>query len=197
MPGGYEPTRDIHVSVRASVHEAAAAAGASSGGGPRALKVFRTGLPRGPRRAALLNAALAAAARTEEDVQRLRSCTQGFVRICQERPPDWNEQGSALNELFHRLIMEATRNEVLLRLHEGLLRTIKRASAAFGAETMITPLDQWDDSIVKEHRALTDAIAEKDERRARELMRRHLAITSRKLDMFYKTRMESLFPLSS
>ncbi|OAM90486.1 hypothetical protein OH491_02040 [Termitidicoccus mucosus] len=75
MPGGYEPTRDIHVSVRASVHEAVAAAAGASGGGPRALKIFRTGLPRGPRRLALLQAQLAA--------------IEAQTAACARRPDRW------------------------------------------------------------------------------------------------------------
>jgi GntR family transcriptional repressor for pyruvate dehydrogenase complex len=139
-------------------------------------------------------AALAASARTDEDIQRLNSCVQGFVRVYQSRPSDWNKQGSNLNELFHRLVMEASHNEVLLRIHEGLLRTIKRASAPFGAEAMITPLNQWEESIIEGHRILVEAIERQDEGGARDLMRRHLAITSRKLDLFYKKCMESVFP---
>jgi GntR family transcriptional repressor for pyruvate dehydrogenase complex len=139
-------------------------------------------------------ASLAASARTDEDVQRLNACVQGFARIYRDRPPDWNKQGSDLNELFHRLVIEASHNEVLLRIHEGLLRTIKRASAPFGAEAMITPLSQWEESIVEGHRILAEAIERRDEESARDLMRRHLAITSRKLDLFYKKRMESVFP---
>jgi GntR family transcriptional repressor for pyruvate dehydrogenase complex len=139
-------------------------------------------------------AALAASARTDEDIQRLNSCVHGFIRIYQNHPLDWNKQGSNLNELFHRLIIEASHNEVLLRIHEGLLRTIKRASAPFGAEAMITPLSQWEENIIKGHRILVDAIEQQDEKSARDLMRRHLAITSQKLDLFYKKCMESVFP---
>jgi GntR family transcriptional repressor for pyruvate dehydrogenase complex len=135
-------------------------------------------------------AGLAANHRTEEDLQRMGYCVRSLIRIHAERPADWNAQGSNINDLFHRLVAEASHNEVLLRIHEGLLRVIRKASATFGVESIVTPLDQWEERIVKEHRVILEAIEKTDEKAARDLMRRHLSITAAKLDAFYTERIE-------
>ena len=136
-------------------------------------------------------AGLAAMHHTDEDMQRLDYCVQGFAGIYHNKPDDWNVQGSALNDLFHKLIIEASHNEVLLRIHEGLLRTIKRAYASFGLDAMITPLEQWDDNVIKGHRNILEAIGAHDEHKARAFMRDHLAITLNKQDTLYKKRVET------
>ncbi|MDR1622446.1 MAG: FCD domain-containing protein [Synergistaceae bacterium] len=138
-------------------------------------------------------AGLAASHRTEEDIQRMGYCIQSMARIYRERPADWNMQGSDVNDLFHKLVIEASHNEVLLRIHEGLLRIIKKASSTFGVESMITPLDQWEERIIKGHRIIMEAIEKMDEKAARDLMRRHLAITAAKLNAFYAERIEHGF----
>lgn len=53
-------------------------------------------------------AGLAAMHHTDEDMQRLDYCVQGFTGIYHSKPEDWNVQGSALNDLFHKLIIEAS-----------------------------------------------------------------------------------------
>jgi GntR family transcriptional repressor for pyruvate dehydrogenase complex len=138
-------------------------------------------------------AGLAANHRTAEDIQRMGYCVQGMIRVYTERPADWNMQGSNLNDLFHKLVIEASHNEVLLRIHEGLLRIIKKASATFGVESMITPLDQWEERIIKGHGVIMEAIEKMDEKASRDLMRQHLAITAAKLDAFYTERIEHGF----
>lgn len=136
-------------------------------------------------------AGLAAANRTNEDIQRLEYCVSGFIKIHTEQPEDWNTQGRILNELFHKLIIEAAHNEVLLRMHEGLLQSIRRAYASFGVESMITPLTQWEQNIIGGHRDILEAILEQNEQKSRELMRTHLAITLNKLNTLYAARMET------
>ncbi len=137
-------------------------------------------------------AGLAALHRTDEDLRRLSFCIQGFTRIVRERPDDWNVQGSHLNDLFHKLVIEAAHNPVLLRIHESLLRIIKRAYATFGADSMITPIDQWEERVIKGHWIIADAIAAGNERAARDLMRNHLEITFTKLDAFYRERIKGV-----
>jgi GntR family transcriptional repressor for pyruvate dehydrogenase complex len=138
-------------------------------------------------------AGLAASHRTEEDIQRMSYCIRSMIRIHTERPIDWNAQGSNLNDLFHRLVIEASHNEVLLRIHEGLLRVIKKASATFGVESMVTPLDQWEERVIRGHRIIMEAIEKMDENASRDLMSRHLAITAAKLNAFYTERIEHGF----
>jgi GntR family transcriptional repressor for pyruvate dehydrogenase complex len=138
-------------------------------------------------------AGLAARHRTAEDIQRMDYCVRSMARVHAERPTDWNMQGSNLNDLFHKLVIEASHNEVLLRIHEGLLRIIKKASATFGVESMITPLDQWEERIIKGHGVIMEAIEKMDEKASRDLMRQHLAITAAKLDAFYAERIEHGF----
>jgi GntR family transcriptional repressor for pyruvate dehydrogenase complex len=135
-------------------------------------------------------AGIAADQRTDEDIRRMGYCIQSMLRVCEERPSDWNMQGSHLNDLFHRLVIEASHNEVLLRIHEGLMRVIKRASVTFGVELMVTPLDQWEARVIKEHRLIMEAIERADAETSRDLMQRHLAITAAKLSAFYSERLE-------
>lgn len=137
-------------------------------------------------------AGLAARNRTDEDVRRMACCLGELSRVCRERPADWSEQGSRLNELFHKVIIEAAHNPVLLRIHEGLLRIIGKAYAAFGGDAMITPLDQWEERVIKGHGVIMEAIRGGDEKAARDAMRRHLEITFTKLDAFYQERIKGM-----
>lgn len=57
---------------------------------------------------------------------------------------------------------------------------------------MITPLEQWEEHIIKGHRNILEAIGAHDEHKARALYKaRHLAITLNKLDTLYKKRVET------
>lgn len=137
-------------------------------------------------------AGLAALNRTEEDVKRMRACIDGLDRILRERPHDWNIQGGNLNDLFHKLIIEAAHNPVLLRMHEGLMRITKRAYSTFGTERMVTPLDQWEERVIKAHGVILETIARQDEQAARDIMRNHLEITFNKLDSLYRERIDGV-----
>lgn len=137
-------------------------------------------------------AGLAAVNRTDEDVKRMRTCIEGLLRIFRERPVDWNIQGGTLNELFHKLILEAAHNPVLLRMHEGLLRITKRAYSAFGTDRMVTPIDQWEERVIKAHGEILGTIERQDEQAARDIMRNHLEITFNKLDSLYRERIDGV-----
>ncbi len=137
-------------------------------------------------------AGLAAVHRSDEDLRRMAFCIESLVRVFRERPDDWNIQGGALNDLFHKLVIEAAHNPVLLRIHEGLLRIIKKAYSTFGAERMITPLEQWDERVIGSHSAIMEVIRAQDEKAARAIMRAHLEITFTKLDAFYRERIEGV-----
>ncbi|MDR0353890.1 MAG: hypothetical protein LBI02_11300 [Opitutaceae bacterium] len=137
MPGGYEPTRDIHVGLRSSVHEATAGTDRAAAP-PRALKIFRAGGPRGPRRAALLNAALDAAA--------------AQAAACARRPDRWApviasgrcpEGVFVVTQLYrrsfqriidgHLTVDSPTLHAVTLRIIEGLVALDQTAGRPHGA----------------------------------------------------------------
>lgn len=137
-------------------------------------------------------AGLAARNRTEEEIRRMDFCVRELSRVGRERPEDWSVQGSRLNDLFHKVVLEAAHNPVLLRIHEGLMRIIKKTCGAFGGDSMITPPEQWEERVVKGHAAIADAVRNGDEKAARDAMRRHLEITLAKLDAFYRERIQGM-----
>lgn len=137
-------------------------------------------------------AGLAALNRAESDLERMAGCIEELDRIRRRPPSDWRMRGSRLNDLFHRQVLEAAHNPVLLRIHEGVLAVIRRAYNTFGSESMVTPLERWEHVIVHGHQAILDAVAAGDDRTAREAMRKHLEITFQKLDALYRERIQGV-----
>lgn len=127
-------------------------------------------------------AAMAARSRTDEDLRRMEECLLQLTRIYESRPADGHVQGNRWNNLFHKLVITAAHNQVLLRVHEGISAAVERIGAVMGLNVLLTPYDQWPERLIGEHRAIGDAIAAGDERLAQERMERHLQFTSAKME---------------
>lgn len=134
-------------------------------------------------------AALAACHRTAEDLNRIEACLVELSCLYRKRPIDIEAQGGVLNDLFHRLVMEAAHNEVLLRIHEGLSGAIRKMSEAFGLNRLVTPLNAWQERIIEGHRRIFQRILEQDQEGARQAMQEHLEITARKIEGVCRDRM--------
>jgi GntR family transcriptional repressor for pyruvate dehydrogenase complex len=108
-------------------------------------------------------AGLAAGRATDAEIEELREITENMHRHADDR-----EQHSLFDVEFHRALARITHNELFLIMLDSIgpvLLEVRRA-------TFSLPNDP--DRAYREHRAIIDAIARRDEDAAREAMRLHL-----------------------
>ena len=89
------------------------------------------------------------------------------------------EDYEAQDDMFHRVIAEATDNPLLLGLFDQLNKV--RRAVAFGAVTRATPRPSPDHSSFAEHEAIAAAIERRDRQAAQDAMKTHLQSVSRRL----------------
>lgn len=127
-------------------------------------------------------AGLAARNRTDADLAKMEECLTRFALIYSENEEDGSSEGARWNDIFHRVIIAASHNEVLIRMHEGLSSIIERAMESLNRNRLTTPRPQWPERIQGEHEQIVRAIRDKDEEKARETMRKHLEISAANLE---------------
>ena len=127
-------------------------------------------------------AGLAAANRTESDIARLRECLEQFGRVCGNPLPDADREGSRWNDIFHHVVIAATHNEVLIRIHEGLSSTIERVMRTLNRNGLTTPRDEWPERILGEHERIAERIIGRDAAGASAAMQKHLEISAKNME---------------
>jgi GntR family transcriptional repressor for pyruvate dehydrogenase complex len=116
-------------------------------------------------------AALAAANRQEEDLAEMRSCVDRMAKSL-------NEPGRylAADHGFHQAVARACGNAVLIQvmgsLHRAVLSWMETVAAAYDIHSIAS---------LEEHRALLEAIEQREPTRARAAMVRHLRDSSERL----------------
>jgi len=141
-------------------------------------------------------AGLAARNRTDADLAKMEECLAQFSRIFGEGGPDAGREGAHWNDIFHRIVIAASHNEVLIRVHEGLSSIIERAMESLNKNRLTTPRPQWTERILGEHEQIVRAIRERDEVGARESMRKHLEISAANLAKLCQDKESALLGLS-
>ncbi len=126
-------------------------------------------------------AGLAALNRTGADLAKMDECLAQFARIFRENADDAGSEGARWNDIFHRIVVAASHNEVLIRMHEGLSSIIERAMESLNRNLLTTPRSQWPERILGEHEKIVSMIRSRDETGARETMRKHLEISAENL----------------
>jgi GntR family transcriptional repressor for pyruvate dehydrogenase complex len=120
----------------------------------------------------------AAIRRTEEEVERMRSCVAQLAAV-QDSPEAGAATGAQWDSMLHMLVVEAAKNPLLTRLYEGMRSTMDNYISI--SRIRLLALDSWPAKILGEHSALVDAIADRDAPRAVEAQRRHLSGALEKL----------------
>mgnify|MGYP001165615496 CR=1 FL=1 len=137
-------------------------------------------------------AGLAALNRTDADLAKMNECLAQFSRIFAAEGPEAGREGAHWNDIFHRIVIAASHNEVLIRMHEGLSSIIERAMESLNRNGLTTPRPQWPERILGEHEQIVRAIRERDEAGAREAMRKHLEISAANLEKLCQDRESAL-----
>ena len=141
-------------------------------------------------------AGLAARSRTEGDLAKLEECLVHFERIFSENSEESGREGARWNDIFHRTVVAASHNDILIRMHEGLSGIIERAMNALNRNRLTTPRDQWPERITGEHAVIVSAIRLRDEEAARERMRKHLEISAANMEKLFQDRETALLGFS-
>jgi GntR family transcriptional repressor for pyruvate dehydrogenase complex len=131
-------------------------------------------------------AGLAARFRTDRDLDRMKQCIDRFRTLYEEHPVNISEQAVEWNDLIHRIFVEATQNDVLVRVYEGMVGVLRKAESALHGVKLATPYELWPELIIEGHQKIIDAIEARDEKLAQELMKTHLQISAENLKHLYE-----------
>ena len=132
-------------------------------------------------------AALAAERRTDADLKRIEFWLQKFEEAYQSRNRAHQEEADIY---FHQAIAEAAHNILFAQLSGGLLNLLYRQTRSHIMHTEI--IDDPRPTLIKHHRALFTAIANKQPREAAEIAEGHLRYVADSLrqDREYLSRSE-------
>lgn len=133
-------------------------------------------------------AGLAALSRSDGDLEKMEECAARLGQIFSSDGPDAGREGAEWNDIFHRVVIASTHNEVLIRMHEGLSSIVARAMESLNGNSLTTPRPQWRERILGEHGRIVQLIRERDEAGAREAMRKHLEISAANLEKLCRDR---------
>ena len=113
---------------------------------------------------------------------RLRECLEQFGRVCGNPLPDADREGARWNDVFHHVVIAATHNEVLIRIHEGLSSTIERVMRTLNQNRLTTPRDEWPERILGEHERIAERIIGQDVAGASAAMQKHVEISAKNME---------------
>jgi DNA-binding FadR family transcriptional regulator len=112
------------------------------------------------------SADLCAANATEQQVERLEKLAEEFSRLRTKARGD--EQENEIELAFHSLLLEMTGNQTIAGMHRVLSDYFQRASV------VDAPSSEADSHAVWQHRAIAQAIRQRDAEQVRSLLRQHL-----------------------
>ena len=126
-------------------------------------------------------AAIASQRRTKSDIEKLNETLAEMERLFKEDVPEKASLGERWNTIFHVLVVAATQNDVLCRMHEGIIRLYERNATSFPKENVPMPFEKWPIEIWTEHFKIVNAIAKGDSKEAEECAYRHIANTQERI----------------
>ncbi|QTX32066.1 FadR family transcriptional regulator [Aminithiophilus ramosus] len=129
-------------------------------------------------------AALAATRRSDEDVARLRACLDQLFRLSNAEGERDVEEGTHWNSLLHGTIVQAARNVLLLRVHEGLVGITERVIVPLRRRRIVEQPLLWSKRVFSQHQRIVEAIAGQNPEAAMAAMEEHLDGTSQGLREF-------------
>lgn len=137
-------------------------------------------------------AGMAATKRSDKDLQRLSDCLHELELIGTEKTDGYRVRGNVWNNQFHRLVIAAAHNQVLLRVHESISEFIDRVGGPLGLNVLLTPDVDWQRRLVSEHRAILEAIRAGSSSTAERLMQAHLLFTAGERERFYAEKLKEV-----
>lgn len=132
-------------------------------------------------------AALAAKRRTESDLEKLRETLAKIEELFKEDKHEKALLGEKWNSIFHALVVASSHNDVLCRMHEGIICLYERNVSSFPKENAPMPFEKWPREIWAEHAGIVDAISKGDEKAAEKRAYQHVAISQERIYHFTKS----------
>ncbi|MCD6156059.1 MAG: FadR family transcriptional regulator [Candidatus Atribacteria bacterium] len=132
-------------------------------------------------------AAVAAKKRTQSDLKKLKETILRAKELFEENRPDKTMLGEKWNSIFHAIVIASSHNDVLCRIHEGIIKLYERNVSSFPKENVPTPFEKWPREIWMEHASIVDAIAEGDAAEAERRAYEHVLISKERIYRFYQS----------
>ena len=126
-------------------------------------------------------AAIAAKRRTDSDIEKLQVTLAEMEKLFKEDVQEKASLGEKWNSIFHALVVAATHNDVLCRLHEGIIRLYERNATSFPKENVPMPFEKWPREIWTEHTNIFRAITNQHSEEAAEWAYRHISTTQKRI----------------
>ena len=117
-------------------------------------------------------AEIAAKNRTDDDLERMEECLRILAGLDKNNEADYAE-GNRWDCMLHETIMRSTKNELLIRIYEGLL-SLMRDFTERHRTMLFNKIPGWAGRAFQEHERLVSAIRERTPKTAGETMRVHL-----------------------
>lgn len=120
-------------------------------------------------------AKIAALVRNDMDLEQMDRCLSALSNIdyCDEKN---YARGDEWDFLLHQTIMRTTRNELLLRVYEGVASLMRDFTRRYRG-MLFNRVDGWAQNAFREHAMIVEAIRAQNSEEAGEVMRQHLCRT--------------------
>ncbi len=122
-------------------------------------------------------AEIAAQNRTDADVERMEECLKILAGLDRNDETHY-EQGDHWDSMLHETIVRAARNELLIRIYEGLQSLMRDFTQRYRA-MLFNNIPGWPEQAFHEHECIVRAIRERQSGPAGEAMRKHLCLACR------------------
>ena len=120
--------------------------------------------------------ALAAARRSEEDIDKLDNCLANMKNVLDGDDAEATRAGIYWNTIFHAIIVSATNNTYMARIYEGIMNSIEQGMYLMRYGTPPTELGGRKVAY-EDHVKLFEAIRNKDTNEAERMSEKHLSHT--------------------
>ena len=117
-------------------------------------------------------AEIAARVRNDADLEQMDQCLAALAAIDQLDEKDY-AQGDEWDFLLHQTIIRTTRNELLLRVYEGLASLMRDFTRRYRG-ILFNRIEGWAESVFGEHVRIVEAIRRQNQEESGEAMRAHL-----------------------
>jgi len=129
-------------------------------------------------------AAIAAKRRTITDIEKLKVTLSEMEKLFKENISEKGLLGEKWNSIFHALLVAATHNDVLCRVHESIMRLYERNVTSFSKESVPMPFEQWPEEIWIEHCSILNAIINSNSKEAESLVYCHVMNIQKRIYQF-------------
>lgn len=140
-------------------------------------------------------AEVAAARRNDRDISLLREEIEFFRFLEETNHSEKGSLGSQHNMILHSLIINATHNNLLQRIYEGLSTLSQNTIVAMGVNSRdFHPYAKWPQILLKEHEDIVKSIIEGNPAQSRAMTILHLK-NSRTRNLYAKRQAESFLKI--